>query len=351
MLFGDTAVEEPCGESHGEMIKAGTLCHCCRYGNDLGVLLGYLLKSTGKSRCIAALSVFGNTCLQVERTYTVVIGRVILRRGISLALLGYNMQEHRILDVLDGIKCFYKVSSIVAVYRTVVIEAQVFEHRRLLAVEQEPEEILDGKDYLDDAAAEPSELTKEAFCGAFRGDVSGRYSELGQILGQTADISVDAHLVVVQDNEHPGLAVTKVIDGFVCQTAGKRSVTDHCDDIVIILVEVSGSCHADGGRDRSGAVTGIERIVIRLVDARETRHTALLAKCIELVESTGKKLIGIGLVTDVKNDLVLCIIEYGQQGDSQFDHAEITREMSAIGRYSLKDLVTQFSAELFPVLV
>ena len=126
-----------------------------------------------------------------------IIGRIILGRYIALTLLGNYMNEHRVLNIFNGIESFDEISGIVAVDRTVIVKTEVFEYRRLLAVQKESEEILNGKDYLDDAASEPAELLKETFRGAFRRDVSRRYSELGQIPGQTADVPVDAHLVVV----------------------------------------------------------------------------------------------------------------------------------------------------------
>ena len=145
--------------------------------------------------------------------------------------------------------------------------------------------------------------------------------------------------------------MAKVIDGLVSKTARQRAVADHGNNIVVFFLEISCPGHTDGRGDRCRAVTGIESVILGLVNTWESGDTALLAESIEFIVSAGKKLIGIRLVSDVEHDLVFGVIEYGKQSDRQLDDAQVTRKMPAVGRHCLKDLIAQFGAQLFPVLV
>ena len=73
------------------------------------------------------------------------------------------MDQNRSPDLFRAVKSFNKVFHVVTVNGAVIVKAQVIEHRRRLTVQQEPEEVLDRKDQLDDSASDKAELLQERF--------------------------------------------------------------------------------------------------------------------------------------------------------------------------------------------
>ena len=89
-----------------------------------------------------------------------------------------------------------------------------------------------------------------------------------------------------------------------------------------------------------------EGIVLALATARETAQSAQLAIRSECVATLGDDLVGVGLVPNVPNQLIVRRIEHVMEGGSQFDRTQARSQMSRIYGTLFDDVVAQFVAKL-----
>ena len=139
----------------------------------------------------------------------------------------------------------------------------------------------------------------------------------------------DAHLVVVEDDEHVGLGGARLVEGGESQATGERAIADDGDDLLVGAAKVAGAGEAEGGGDAGAAVPGAVGIVRALGARGEAAETAGLADGGEAIAAAGEELVRVGLVADVPDDLVLGRVVDVVEGDGQLDDAEVGGEMAA----------------------
>ena len=131
MLLGDAHVEGALGEAFAEQVEAGAGRHGGGDGDDLVVFLGRLDQAVGEHAGVAG-SVAGRLGLfagdDVELGHRMVFVVRVLGRGEALALLGDHVDQHRTVgDLVDVLQHRHQMIEVVAVDRTHVIKAQLFE--------------------------------------------------------------------------------------------------------------------------------------------------------------------------------------------------------------------------------
>src|SRR5690606_38156869 len=89
-----------------------------------------------------------------------------------------------------------------------------------------------------------------------------------------------------------------------------------------------------------------ERIVLALVAAEEAGDAAFLPEGAEAVAPAGQQLVGVGLVPDVPDELVLRGGEDMVQGDGELDRAEAGSEMPAGARDGIDQRDADFGGKL-----
>ena len=62
-----------------------------------------------------------------------------------------------------------------------------------------------------------------------------------KIVGHSAYIGGNGHIVIIQDNDKVRLQLRCVIKGFICHSAGKGSVSDHRNHMVFPTQNIPGS--------------------------------------------------------------------------------------------------------------
>ena len=122
---------------------------------------------------------------------------------------------------------------------------------------------------------------------------------------------------------------TGIVQRFESHTAGHRSVTDNGYDIIVLALQVAGAGHAQCRRNRRTGMTGTESIMLAFAAFGEAGKTAVLAQRRKLLPASGNNFMDIGLMTYVKNNLILRRIKNLMQGQSQLYYAQVRRQMSA----------------------
>ena len=73
----------------------------------------------------------------------------------------------------------------------------------------------------------------------------------------------------------------------------------------------------------------VKSVIFTFPALGESAHAAVLTQLIKTALAAAEQLVGIGLVSDIPDHLVLGEIEYPVHGYGQFDHAQIGGQMAA----------------------
>ena len=154
-------------------------------------------------------------------------------------------------------------------------------------------------------------------------------SQLREIFAERADIFVDRHLVVVENDDEIFFELPRVIESFESLAAGQCAVANHGNYVDRIGREFGGNQQSERGGDRSRRMPDTECVVFRLGAFREAADAAERSECMKLIASIGEDFMRVGLMPDIPNQFVVLEIEDRKECESQFDRAEARREMSA----------------------
>ena len=170
--------------------------------------------------------------------------------------------------------------------------------------------------------------------------------EAQQVLLHAAHRAVDAHVVVVEDDEHVVGRRRDVVQSFKGQAAAHGAIANHRHHLPLLVGEFGGHGHAEGGRDGVGGVAAGEGVVFALGGGGEGAKTMEFAVRAKLVAPPCKNLVPIGLVPHVPHDAVFGRVVYVMQRHGQFHYAQTGGQMPGIHRQFVDDVVAQLLAEL-----
>ena len=122
-----------------------------------------------------------------------------------------------------------------------------------------------------------------------------------QIPVQAAMIFRNGHIIVIDNNNKVGVHFAGKVQTFQCLAAAERAVTDHRKEIVFTFTRI-----------------GISRYIIIMFFIQIG------------IFSASQHLVGIALMRNVIDDLILRGIEYIMHGNGRFHHAEIRSEVTAV---------------------
>ncbi|MOA01547.1 hypothetical protein D3C78_1209620 [compost metagenome] len=230
-----------------------------------------------------------------------------------------------------------------AIDRTDVVPAQLFEqgagHQHALGV------------FLGAAGDFPGAgQARQHLLAAFAHAAVGAAGEdLGQVVGQAADIARNRHVVVVEDHQHVGIDFLGVVQRLESHAGGQCAVADHGNGLARIVLQAGGDGHAQGSTDRGAGVTDTKGVVLALGAAREGGQAVLLAQGVHALAATGEDLVRIGLMTDVPHQPVVRGVENVVQGNRQLDDAQAGTEMPAGLTNGIEQLLAQFVSQVLQV--
>lgn len=108
--------------------------------------------------------------------------------------------------------------------------------------------------------------------------------------------------------------------------------------------------HADGRSNRRTRVADVEQVVFALRRCGETAEATRLANGFEAIVAAGQNLVDICLMTDIPQQVVLLEIKHAMQRHREFDHAQVTGEVSARCADDVDDALPHFAGELVELL-
>jgi hypothetical protein len=146
--------------------------------------------------------------------------------------------------------------------------------------------------------------------------------------------------------------VTDVVDRLVRHAAGHRAVTEHGDDVAVVVdTQVAGDRHPVGVREDRRGVAVLDEVVLRFLAAGIARQAALLTELLELALAAGDDLVDVRLVAGVPQDGVGRGVEHAVQGEGELDRAEVGAQVAARVRHRRHDEVADLAGEVVQLLV
>ena len=103
---------------------------------------------------------------------------------------------------------------------------------------------------------------KEIPKAVFGSVVSWRRSDVQQVAAHRSDVFVYRYLIVIKNNQHIGIGLCRMVQGFEGHTAADGAVTDDGYVVAFLVArQLSGHGHAQHCRDGSGRVARAESVV------------------------------------------------------------------------------------------
>ncbi len=173
-------------------------------------------------------------------------------------------------------------------------------------------------------------------------EISVRCPDIIEIFGDSTHILRDGHVIIVQYNDKICFQLGRIIQCLVRHASGKGSISDHRNDAVLKALDIPGLNEPKPCGNGGGAVPGIKAVTVTLLSFGKTAHSPILAQHLESLPAPGKKLVGIGLMPYVPDDLVLRQVKRKMQRHGQLNRSQVRAQMTACLCYFLNQELTDF---------
>ena len=170
---------------------------------------------------------------------------------------------------------------------------------------------------------------KHITVGLFEFVITGLRAQQAQMLAHRADVAVNRHPVVVQDDDERLAARARVVQPLVGKAAGERAVADEREHGIVPVQKRARLGHAERHGDGVGRMARNERVMLALVWLREAGESLILPQRREPLPPTGQNFMRVALMPHVEHQPVARRIEHTVDGHRQLDRTEIGRQMPA----------------------
>ena len=341
--LGDADVKKAVGETPGKGRETRAVLHRRGDRAHARVLLGQLRERRAEDGGKAFLRRRNRAGRSVERSDAVEFPRLTLGRRVAVPLLRADMDEHRALHLPRPFERGGELREVVPVHRAEVGEAHVLEHRGVGQhglFESCFERVIEAVERTSDRRAAQCVVVR-----LLEGEVFRLCAQAREMLAHRADVAVDGHTVVVEDNDQRLAGGAGVVESLIGKAAGERAVADEGKHAVILVQHRAGARHAERHGDGVGGVTGDEGVVYALAGLGKARDAAELPQRRKAVRAAGEYFMDVALMPHVKNEAVARRVEHAVDGDGQLHHTEVRGEVPAGMRDLLDEKAPQLPAE------
>ena len=184
-----------------------------------------------------------DTFSRVEFTRAVIQHRIRFRQFVALTFFSHDMQELRTFQVFQILQGRDQGIQIMPVYRTDVIKAEFFKHRRW----HDHAFCVFFKTFCQLA----HRRRQHGLADVFRRSIKLTRHQTRKITIQCANWRRDRHIVVVQHDQQINIVVnTGVVHCLEGHTSGHRAVANHGNRMPVFALGFSGQRHPQCSRDR-----------------------------------------------------------------------------------------------------
>ena len=162
-----------------------------------------------------------------------------------------------------------------------------------------------------------------------------------------AHTAVDAHIVVVEDDEEVIGGAADVVQPLEGQTAAHAAVADYGHDLPAVLATpMCCDSHSQCCRDAVGSMPAGKGVVLALVGRRERAKAAQVPVGGESLPPARQYLVACCLMPHVPDDAVVGRVEDIVQGHRELHHAQATGKVAGVAGHFANDFQPQLVADL-----
>ena len=345
VLLCDPHIKKAIGVLRRKMIQPGTGLHGRGDHSQIFILSGQVAHGLAKDRGKrTAARRQGRAVFLPEGANAVEPVRLPLRRWIAFSLYSLYMEQNRAVEFLCIEQQLGQLRHIVPVHRPHAGKAHILKHgigqHRIL-------------DHLFDPMGEPVDsfahraVARQAAVRLLHPEILGLQPLPGQVAGHAAHILGDGHAVVIEDHNHGFSALPGIGQALKRQTAGHGAVADHGQHMIVLMVQRPGPGHAQSHRHRIGGMAGNKGVRPVLLGLREAGQSAELPQRHHLPAPASQDLVGIALVSHVKDQPVHIQVKHPVDGHCQFHYPETGGQMTTGVGNAFNDCFSQTVAKLF----
>lgn len=345
MTLRNAHIEEPLRVGLLEYCQASAFLHGGGDSTDAAVLPGAIAEGLaeyggkGLSGCF-----FQKPGFRIKGRDPMELAGVPLREGVSLTLLGMDMDHHRAGELLGPCQHIAQAGQVMAVDGSQIGEAHILKESAsrpqclFQAGFQPMVKAIDG--------GLGGRLSKEAPI-PFLKVVVGRFAaQLGKMIRQSPHIGVDGHAVVIQKNDHMLTGGPDVVQTLVGQSAGEGAVTDQRHDLIILVLQGPCPRHTQRHGNGVGGVAGDEGIMDAFVGLGKPGKAVQLPQCRKQCLTAGEDLVDVGLMPHVEHKAVMGGVKDPVDRHRQLHNAQIGGKVSACFRHVFQQKLPQLLTKL-----
>ena len=328
MLFRNPHIKKPVRIGVAEPFQARAIRHGRRDGHNLVISLPQLHHDGGENIRVVGLHFLfqRHARLHVKGLRPMKTGRMPFRRRISLPLFGEHMDENRVLSALRFPDHPHERRRIVSVHRSQIGHAHILEqharnHQLLQAVLRPPDS---GHNRIPVFGVADGVIN-----AVLHIQIGVGGADIAQIFGNAAHIFRNGHVVVIQNDDEIGFQPCRVVQRLICHSSGQGAVSDHGNHRVVLPLQVPGLHQTESRRNGSGAVARIKAVAVAFLSLGEAAHAAVFSQRLKAVPPSGQKLVGIGLVPHIPDDLVLRQIQHQMERHGELHRAQIGTKVAS----------------------
>ena len=153
-------------------------------------------------------------------------------------------------------------------------------------------------------------------------------------------------VVIVDDDDQVAVEIGGIVKALKRQAARKRSVANDGDDVVRIARQVTSVRQAAAQAHRRGGMAHGEQVVLGLVGISKARGLAKALRVDIGVRAPSQRLVGVGLVRHVKDNLVDGGVKHAMKRNRKLNDAQVGGNVSADSGGTFEDCLADLAAEL-----
>ena len=243
------------------------------------------------------------------------------------------MDQHRVLVRLSHCQSIRQCSQVVTVNGSVVTKAHILKHGGLI------DPLTNGRIHIGKKttklAAHFGNAGQKMLYFAFKGKIGPGGANTGQVFCQSTYVFADRHIVIVENNDQIIILRAGVVQRLIGQTAGHSAVADHSNHLALFAPQRFCLSQTNGLGNSRRTVAGGKNIVLALVRSGKTADAALGAQGNKIILASGEDLVGIALVTHIKDNGIGRAVKHPVQRHGQLHHAQIGGQVPAVMGHSL----------------
>ena len=213
--------------------------------------------------------------------------------------------------------------------------------RRIFDFAENPDQRFD-RISVPDIAIVKTERLKHVTLGLAAG-----FPQQPQVGIQTAVVFGNRHFVVVDDNNDVTVKHRRIAQSLQRFAAGKRTVADHRDHVVLFAPKVARFGQTAGQADGSRRMADDKKVVFALIGIGIAGNFSHFLNFEKTVLASGENLVRIALVRNVVNNFVFRRIKHIMQSNCGFDNPQVGTDVAADFAVAVKHRRTDFAGQRF----